>query len=57
MDSRSAPKRIRGGHLADQRLNAGVDLRPSRPSTRLPLPVPTKSLAVPANDGLRLDDH
>lgn len=57
VDPRGTPERIRSGHSSDQRPDLWIDLRPSGPSRRLTSPVASESLAMPANNGLRLDEH
>ncbi len=45
-------------HLQDELSDLGIDRRPARPlRSALAAPVETEALAVPVDDGLRLDDH
>ncbi len=55
VDSRCAPQRISLAHSADQRSDFGIDPRTTS-VTAFPSPVVAKPLAVPANDGCRLND-
>ncbi len=55
-DSWSSPERVLLRHSADQLANLGVDLWPSRSASRLPAPVESKSLSMPAKNGIGLHD-
>ncbi len=53
----SSPGWIRSMHLDDQLSDFGCDRRPARRlRSALPTPVEAEALAVPAEDGLRLDE-
>jgi hypothetical protein len=57
VDARRAPQRIFAAHSADQFSNLFRDRRSSRVAvTNLPGPEQPEALAVPGNDGFRLDD-
>ena len=55
MDSRCTSQRIGAAHLPDQYTNFEISFRTTSVTT-FPSPVITKTLAVPANDSLRLND-
>ena len=57
MDAGSAPERIGEAHLADQPPNFRRYAGPARTPTRFPAPEAAKASAVPAEDGLRLNDR
>ena len=56
VDARRAPGRILGGHPANEGPDLGRCARSSSAGPRLPAPVPPEPLAMPADDGLGLDD-
>jgi hypothetical protein len=57
VDAGRSPKRIVAAHLADQFAHVFRDRWPARLAvTNSPRPEQAKALAVPANDGFRLDD-
>jgi hypothetical protein len=56
LDSRCSPKRILLGNSTDQLSDLWIDLRPAS-IPRFPSPVEFEALTVPANHGVRLDNH
>src|SRR5665811_263355 len=50
-------QRVRPAHLANQRAQFSRDLRSANMVARSPPPIRSKPSAVPANDGLRLDNR
>ena len=57
LDPAPAPGRVLSGHAADQRADVAVDRRATRcTSSGLPAPVELEALAVPGEDGCRLDN-
>ena len=56
VDFRCAPTRVLFRHLADQSSNLLGDLRPTAARSGTPTPIQPKTRAVPADDGLGLDD-
>ena len=52
-----APERVRPAHLANERAQFSRDLRSANMVARSPPPIRSKPSAVPANDGLRLDNR
>ena len=58
MDPRCTPRGVCLMHLQDELSNLGIDWRSARAQrSALPAPVESESLAVPPDDGLRLNDH
>ena len=55
MDSRCAPQRIGPAHSPNQRPDFGINFRTTS-VTAFPSPVVAKTLTVPKNDSLRLND-
>ncbi len=56
VDARRTPRRVLGGHPANEDSDLGCCARSSSAGPRLPAPVPPEALAMPADDGLGLDD-
>src|SRR6201988_964617 len=57
MNPRRAPQRVRTAHLANERAQFSRDLRSANTVAGSPAPIRPKPSTVPANDGLRPDDH
>src|ERR1700681_340796 len=58
MDAGRAPERILAAHFADQFPHVFRDRRSAQlAATDFPCPEQPEALAVPGNNGLRLDDH
>ena len=56
-DPRSAPGQVLPGHAANQLSDFAFEQRTSTsPSSRFPAPIQPESLAMPADDGFRLDN-
>jgi hypothetical protein len=56
VDPRRSPKWVCSGHPADESQELWIDSRSARPATRLPSPVSPETLAMPANDGCRVNE-
>ena len=56
VDARCTPRRMLGGHPANEGSDLRRRARSSSAAPRLPAPVPPEPLAMPADDGLGLDD-
>ena len=57
MDSRRSPSYVLTAHAPDQSTDLCVDFRTAGLASRFPSPVELKTVAVPANNCLGLDDH
>jgi hypothetical protein len=57
MDPRRAPQRIGNAHLADQLADLQRHNRPATSASRLPAPIRPETRAMPANNGIRLNDR
>src|ERR1700756_5541376 len=57
MNPRRAPQRVRTAHLANERAQLSRYLRSANTVAGSPAPIRPKPSTVPANDGLRPDDH
>ena len=57
MNARSAPARVGEAHLTDQIANFCRYRRAAIGTPTLPPPIKLKSLAMPRDDGLRLDNE
>src|ERR1039457_6522475 len=57
MDPRRAPQRIGNAHLADQPADLRRHSRPATTASRLPAPIRPKTRAMPADNGVRLNDR
>jgi len=56
VDPRRSPKWVCSGHPADESQELWIDSRSTRLATRLPSPVSPETLAMPANDGCRVNE-
>ena len=55
VDARSAPERIRGGHLHDECTNGCIRTRAARTTSRgAPRPLAAEPMAMPTHDGVRV---
>src|ERR1035441_1270603 len=57
MDPRPAPQRIGNAHLADQPADLQWHNRPATTASRLPAPIRPETRAMPADNGVRLNDR
>ena len=57
MDPRRAPQRIGNAHLADQPADLRRHSRPATTASRLPALIRPKTRAMPADNGVRLNDR
>src|SRR5664280_3342289 len=57
MDPRRAPQRIGNAHLADQPADLRRHSRPATTAAGLPAPIRPKTRAMPADNGVRLNDR
>ena len=57
MDPRRAPQRIGNAHLADQPADLQRHNRPATTASRLPAPIRPETRAMPADNGVRLNDR
>src|ERR1019366_8588960 len=57
MDPRRAPQQIGNAHLADQPADLRRHSRPATAASRLPAPIRSKTRAMPADNGVRLNDR
>jgi len=57
MDPRRAPQRIGNAHLADQPADLRRQSGPATTASRLPAPIRPKTSAMPADNGVRLNDR